>query len=89
VLGDISSLREIWNDAAMFVAPDDRCQLAWTLGRLIDDDRLRETMALRARARALRFDSRRMAALYLHAYEELIGERRPVLALRAVRLESR
>jgi glycogen synthase len=89
VLGDISSLREIWDDAAIFVAPDDRRQLAWTITRLIQDDRLRASMALRARARARHFGPSRMAARYCHAYKELIGERRSVLPLCAVGLESR
>jgi glycogen synthase len=89
VLGDIGSLREIWHDAAIFVAPDNRRQLAWTVKRLIEDDRLRVSMAARARARARQFETPRMAARYLHAYEELIGERRSVLPFRAVGLESR
>jgi glycosyltransferase involved in cell wall biosynthesis len=89
VLGDIDSLREIWEDAAIFVEPEDRRQLVWTLNRLIADDRRREVMALRARARALQFDPRRMAAQYLHAYEELIVDRRPLSTLGAVGLESR
>src|SRR5690606_10065697 len=34
VLGDIASLRELWQGAACFVSPDDPTELAWQLGRL-------------------------------------------------------
>jgi glycosyltransferase involved in cell wall biosynthesis len=84
VLGDIRSLREIWGDAALFVAPDDRATLAATLRRLIDDQPLRAEMAHRARARAAAFTATRMADGYWHIYSELMGEVRPLLSLGAV-----
>ena len=84
VLGDIRSLREIWGDAALFVAPDDRAMLAAALRRLVDDQPLREEMAHRARARAAAFTATRMADGYFHIYSELMGEVRSVLSLSTV-----
>jgi glycogen synthase len=73
VLGDIPSLRELWRDTALFVDPDDHDHLARTLRRLIADSELRRTVAQRCRARALAFDSKTMAAGYLHAYESALS----------------
>lgn len=71
VLGDIPSLREIWGDAALFVAPDDRESLARTLLAVIRDRELRAEFAGRATARAREFTPERMVNGYLAAYGQL------------------
>ena len=73
VLGDIPSLREVWGDAALFAAPDDCEALEGMLCRLMADAPLRQTMAARARARALEYAPTRMAAEYLAVYQALIN----------------
>jgi glycosyltransferase involved in cell wall biosynthesis len=75
VLGDIPSLREIWNDAALFVPPDDAGKLARTLGELIADPGRRQQMALRAGGRALAFTPSRMAEAYLDVYSNAAAGR--------------
>jgi glycosyltransferase involved in cell wall biosynthesis len=73
VLGDISSLRELWGDDALYVDPDDDAALTNVIRRLCDDDVLRARMAARARGRAQGFTPRRMAARYHSAYCSLVG----------------
>jgi glycogen synthase len=73
VLGDIRSLREVWGDAAVFVAPDSGRMLARALERLIDDAAYRSVMATRAAARARLFTAERMAGLYMQAYASLLS----------------
>jgi glycogen(starch) synthase len=68
VLGDIRSLRETWNGAALFVPPDNRRAIAAGIQSLIDQEALREQLAARARERASRFTVARMADAYLSAY---------------------
>jgi glycosyltransferase involved in cell wall biosynthesis len=68
VLGDLPSLREVWGDAALFVAPDAPAQLACALRTLAADAEYRAEMGARARARALGYTPARMAAGYLEAY---------------------
>jgi glycosyltransferase involved in cell wall biosynthesis len=68
VLGDIPSLRENWEGAALFVAPDDRTSLAHALSSLIDDPAQRTALAERARTRAGDFTISRMADAYVTAY---------------------
>jgi glycosyltransferase involved in cell wall biosynthesis len=74
VLGDIASLREGWEDAALFVPPGDGGALARTLQALMADGERRGEMALRARARAGQFTPRRMVEGYLAVYREVRRE---------------
>ena len=71
VLGDIDSLRETWEGAALFVPPDDPDALAFTLRRLMTDDTLRTRNMARAQRRAIHFTPRAMADAYTDAYDEL------------------
>jgi len=73
VLGDIPSLRENWDGAAVFLLPADRDSWQAALGRLIGDRRERERLGAAARARAERFALASTARSYLTLYQELIG----------------
>ena len=73
VLGDIPSLREIWGDAALFVAPDDPDEIGAALAALIADVALRRRLARHARRRAKQFTPRRMARAYLALYRSMLG----------------
>jgi glycogen(starch) synthase len=73
VLGEIPSLRELWQDAALFVPPDDCEVLAGTLTRLCSDRPLREHWAEQALVRSRGFTAEKMAAGYLEAYASLIA----------------
>ena len=75
VLGDIPSLREHWDGVAVFIPPDDTDLLGIALTSLIEDARLRQTLAMRARRRALGFSARRMALDYLEVYAALLNRR--------------
>lgn len=68
VLGDIDSLREIWQDAAIFVDPEDSDVLAQAVNTLISDRRLLDEMADRARRRAAEFTPEHMVTTYLEMY---------------------
>lgn len=74
VLGDIASLRELWDGVAIFVPPDDPATLRAALSALADDPGLRQTLAMRARRRALGFSPERMTAGYLGIYARLLQE---------------
>jgi glycogen(starch) synthase len=71
VLGDIESLRENWDGAALFVAPDDPLQLERALQLLIDRPVKRRALAAAAHSRAQHFTPAQMAELYLNQYERL------------------
>lgn len=71
VLGDIPSLREFWDGAALFAPPDDAAALQGALERLIRDAGLRARFGARARRRAVYMTAARMADAYLAAYDTI------------------
>ena len=75
VVGDIPSLRENWNDAALFVPPAEASTLNGALGELIAGRKLRDGLAQRAFHRARGFDSRTMGGAYLEVYRNLMQGR--------------
>jgi glycogen synthase len=72
VLGDIPSLREHWDGAAAFVAPDDREALRSAIEGLIDSPARRSELGRRARHRGQEFTVGRMADAYRRLYEGLL-----------------
>lgn len=77
VLGDIPSLRELWSGAAEFVNPADRTALRDRIRRLIKRPTRRQSLAEKARGRALELNTQRMAEAYLSAYTDVMMARVP------------
>jgi glycosyltransferase involved in cell wall biosynthesis len=73
VLADIPSLREIWNDAAIFVPADDPAALHREVASLIDDNVDRAAWGIRARRAARCYTASRMASEYLAAYRQAMS----------------
>jgi glycogen(starch) synthase len=71
VLGDIPSLRELWDGVALFVSPDDPAALRHALESLIGDPSLRGALSMDARRRALARSPERMARGYLRVYDQV------------------
>jgi glycogen(starch) synthase len=72
VLGDIPSLREVWDEAALYVPPDDDERLAHVLATLTHEADEVERLATRARRRALELTPERMAEDYLREYRSIL-----------------
>lgn len=75
LLGDIPSLREVWGDAAWYVAPDDAAQLRERLSQLAHDCAARTTLAARAAQVAARLSPESTARGYLNLYRGLTAHR--------------
>src|SRR3954447_4167657 len=73
VLGDIPSLRENWDGAALFVPPNDATAWRTTLSCLIACDSRRDALGAVARRRALNFTRERIGVRYAELYRELLG----------------
>jgi glycosyltransferase involved in cell wall biosynthesis len=71
VLGDIPSLRELWDEAAIFVDPQDSEALQEVLACLIEAPQVREDLAESAQKRAAEYTIERTAAAYRDLYEAL------------------
>jgi glycogen(starch) synthase len=72
VLGDIESLREVWDDAASFHACDDHEALAAAVRTLADHPLRRARAAAAARARAKSYTRARFGQAYAQTYRELV-----------------
>jgi glycosyltransferase involved in cell wall biosynthesis len=73
VVGDLPTLRELWDGAAIFVSPDRPEELRLALEGLVDDSALRQALAMRARRRALQYTPARMGRAYLEVYADLLS----------------
>lgn len=87
VLGDIPTLRELWDNAALFVDPNDADALRDTMEALLFDPERAEALGQSARRRASRYAATRMGENYLDAYRSLgdagAVQFGPALSLRA------
>jgi glycosyltransferase involved in cell wall biosynthesis len=72
VLGDIPSLRENWNGAALFVDPENPAALRGAINALIANPKERTRLAATARDRAGRFTLDRMAHAYAALYRDMM-----------------
>lgn len=68
VLGDIASLREVWQDAALFVPPNDPNALAQAISALAREPARLEKLARRAARRARTYSVENMVDAYLDLY---------------------
>jgi glycosyltransferase involved in cell wall biosynthesis len=83
VLGDIPSLRENWNGAALFASPRDPRNLREQTQTLIRDDALRVKFQVAAHERARTFTAERMVTAYLDTYAALLVRSQSATALRS------
>ena len=83
VLGDIATLRELWDEAALFVPPDDPEALRSALAGLLSDPERATAFGKRARRRAGRYTAARMAEAYLDAYRSLLARETPGIPVAA------
>lgn len=75
VLGETAALREVWADAALFVAQGDHDDLVATLNRLADNLELTHCLGARARERSTSFDGDTYGRSYLTLYDALVRAR--------------
>ena len=71
VLGELASLRELWDGAAIFVDPNDAAGLAAAINGCLNDGARRQALARAASERAQAFPSERMVEDTLAAYRGL------------------
>ena len=72
VLGDIPSLRELWDGCAAFVSSDSPAAIRNTLHGLISEPERRAELAAAAEQRAHRFSTDRFVESYLEIYHHLL-----------------
>lgn len=73
VLSDISSLRELWSNAALFANPHDPIDWTKKINCLIEDKTLRQEYARRTTARAVQCSMEKGSSAYADLYLDLIS----------------
>ncbi len=73
VLGDISSLRELWSGAALFVRPERPESIGKAVQTLIDFPVIRRKLAEKAHQRSQRFTSAAMGQRYANLYRKVVS----------------
>ena len=68
-----SCMEEVGGDGALYVSPDDVNALAETLGRVINDNALRNQLIERGKANAQKFTRQAMADAIVASYEQALG----------------
>jgi glycosyltransferase involved in cell wall biosynthesis len=76
VLSDIPSLRELWDDAAVFCSPRDRDAWVTALETISNRDDLRHDLAFQARSRGARFTTEQMVDGYQRLYRKMAIDHR-------------
>ena len=72
LLSDIPAFRELWDQAALFVAPDDEAGFARAIERLLGDPAQRAQLGAAACERATRYTPAAMADAMLGIYDRLL-----------------
>ncbi|UYY58631.1 glycosyltransferase family 4 protein [Sphingomonas sp. S2-65] len=74
VLSDIDTFRELWDDAALFVAPDDAAGYAAGVETILADPALRHRLGSAARSRAARYTPEAKAAAMATLFTDLAAK---------------
>jgi glycosyltransferase involved in cell wall biosynthesis len=72
VLSDISTFRELWEGAALFVDPSDESAIAEVIDHLLQDPENRASLGCAARERADTYTVEAMSANVLNAYHSIL-----------------
>lgn len=72
VLSDLDTLKEIWEDSAIYFNPDDSKQLEIILSDLIEHPRKRKKYQEKAQSRAKAFQRKAFAKNYYQLYQEVL-----------------
>jgi glycogen(starch) synthase len=72
VLGDIPSLREIWEDNALYVDTENAEELVNTINDLMSDQHKLQQLSEKAWKRAQQFSTEKMAKQYTNLYSQLV-----------------
>lgn len=75
ILGDIGSLRELWDGAAIFVDPKDSEMLVNKVNELIADKNKRIEYAEKAKKRAMQYSTEEMVSKYISIYNCMLKKR--------------
>lgn len=76
VLSELDTLKEVWQDAAVYFDPHNNSEIGQKLLQLIEDEKMRSYFSEKAKTRSGEFSADKMASEYEKIYRELIRKRK-------------
>jgi len=76
VLGNIDSLKEIWQDSALYIDTDDVVALAQKVNHLMNNEAVRLQYAQKAMERAKKYSTKAMTQNYLQVYQQMLQHKK-------------
>ena len=75
ILSELDTLKELWEDSAVFFDPENEPEAQQKLLQLIEDSDLREEFSEKAEKRSRDYSAEKMGAEYVNLYRELISNK--------------
>lgn len=73
IAGDIPTMHEIWDDAAIYVDPANEIHIAFEVNRIMKNNEYRQKMSAKAQARAMRYTLDSMLREYVSLYQQVLN----------------
>lgn len=81
VLSEIETLKELWQDAALFFDPEDEAEAEKTVMRLLENEEFLQELSEKAKKRAADFSAEKMGKAYQELYSEVVKREHKALSV--------
>ena len=81
VLSEIETLKEIWQEAALFFDPEDQDEAEKTVLRLLENANFLKELSEKAKTRAADFTTEKMGAAYHELYKEIVEKEQKAISV--------
>ncbi|NJW52050.1 glycosyltransferase family 4 protein [Salinimicrobium oceani] len=81
VLSDLDTLKELWQDVALFFSPEDEAEAEKTILRLLESPAFLKELSEKAKDRATRFSAEKMGAGYHQLYQEVMEKEQKLMSI--------
>ena len=81
VLSNIDTLKELWQDTALFFDPEDEAEAEKTITRLLESPKFLEELSEKARERARQYSAEKMGEAYNSLYREILEKERKLMSI--------
>lgn len=81
VLSELDTLKELWNEAALFFDPEDKSEAEKTILRLLNNEKFLDELSEKAKERAKNFSAEKMGAAYHELYIEILEKEQKLISI--------
>ena len=81
VLSNLDTLRELWQDAALFFHPNDEVEAEKTIIRLMESPEFLQELSEKSRTRAARYSAEKMGEAYNSLYREILKKEQKLVSI--------